>query len=509
MPESNHKANKQIARNTVFLYIRKIATLLIALYTSRILLQTLGIDDFGLYGLLGSIVILFNSLRGLFASSIQRFLNIEKCSSDERQNRIFSMGCTIHAGIALLFFVIVEIAGLIMIPNLNLEPEKVSVAYIVLQFSILASIVSILTVPYDALMMAKERFDAIAGFSLLDAFLRLLIIYLLTLAPTNRLIFYSILVFVVSLLIRLVNAIYCKRQFPLIAKYMFVRDHSLFKEMTKFAGWNFFGNLGYSLTNQGLNFVLNYFGGVVANAARAIAYQVNNNMRSFVVDIAVAFTPQSMQAYFEHKTRFYNLQFISAKASSAIFLIFAFPMYLLTAPILNLWLGECPEYSVSFIHGIFFYSMVRNWHGPIDIAFKSANKMQAYQICEIVIMILNLPISCLCLHLGTPLYSIFVIMTIVEFINMIAILLIAKKQIDFPMWNFIKSVVIPTCAAIIVFIIGYFTFYLFDIEPDSVINLLLYCVVLAFIALIVNIFVVFSSKERKKLFEIIKNKKRS
>lgn len=506
MTESNHNANKLIARNTIFLYARKILTLLIALYTSRVLLQTLGVDDFGLYGLIGSIVILFNSLRGLFASSIQRFLNIEKSSSDECQNRIFSMGVSIHIGIAVLFFIIVEIAGLIMIPNLNLGTEKISVAYIVLQFSILASVVSILTVPYDALMMAKERFDAIAGFSLFDSFLRLIIIYLLTLTETNHLIFYSILVFGVSLLMRLLNAIYCKRYFPLIARYWFVRDRKLFKEMTKFAGWNFFGNLGYSLTNQGLNFVLNLFGGVIANAARTIAYQVNNNMRSFVVDIAVAFTPQSMMAYKENRIRFYNLQFFSAKASSAIFFVFAFPMYLLTAPVLKFWLGECPEYSVAFIHGIFFYSMVRNWHGPIDIAFKSANKMQAYQICEIVIMVLNLPISWLCLHFGAPLYSIFLVMTIVEVVNMIAILLIGKKQIDFPIFKFIKDVVIPTCVAIAIFILGYFAFHILDITISSIMKLLLYCVALAIIALVVNMLFVFSSAEREKLYEMIKIK---
>lgn len=508
MSQSNLKANKQIARNTIFLYVRKILTLLIALYTSRVLLQSLGIDDFGLYGLIGSIVVLFNSLRGLFASSIQRFLNIEKGSSVESQNRIFAMGVIIHIGIAVLFFIVVEIAGLIMIPNLNLGPEKISVAYIVLQFSILASVVSILTVPYDALMMAKERFDAIAGFSLLDSFLRLGIIYLLTLAPAHRLVFYSILVFVVSLVIRLVNAIYCKRQFPKIAKYYLVRDHRLFKDMTKFAGWNFFGNLGFSLTNQGLNFVLNLYGGVVANAARTIAYQVNNNMRSFVVDIAVAFTPQSMMAYKENKTRFYNLQFFSAKASSAIFLIFAFPVYLLTEPVLKLWLGECPEYSVAFIHGIFFYSMVRNWHGPIDIAFKSANRMQAYQICEIVIMVLNLPLSWLCLHFGAPLYSIFVVMTIIEIINMIAILVIGKVQIDFPVWEFVKDVVVPTCAAITIFIIGYVAFFMLGLDTESVIKLLLWCMVLALFALAVNVLIVFSKTEREKLFEMIKNKKR-
>lgn len=506
MTATSSKENRRIARNTLFLYVRKILSLIIALYTSRVLLQTLGVDDFGLYGLIGSIVVLFNSLRSLFAASVQRFLNIEKNGNIETQNKVFSMGFSIHIGISILFFIIVEIAGCLMIPNLNLLPEKTYVAYWVLQFSILSAVVSILTVPYDALMMAKERFDAMAGFSLLDSFLRLGVIYLLIISPINKVITYSFLLFGVALLIRMLNAIYCKRQFRDIAKYRFDKDKSLFREMTHFAGWNFFGNLGYSLTNQGLNFVLNMFGGVIANAARQIAYQVNDNLRSFVVDISLAFIPQSMMTYKDNKTRFYNMQFFSAKAASSIFLILVFPVYMMTESILKLWLGESPLYAVSFIHGIFFYSMVRNWHGPVDIAFKSANRMKAYQIVEISIMLLNLPISWILLHYGFPLYSIFAVMTIVEVVNLFVILVLANRLVNFPIWDFLRRVILPTVITILIFILFYGAFNYLKLEPDSITKLLSYCSICAIVAVLTTVTVIFDGNERKKVFELLKKK---
>ena len=311
---------------------------------------------------------------------------------------------------------------------------------------------------------------------------------------------------IVSLVIRGLNAYYCKHNFRVIATYRFHKDKGLFKEMTKFAGWNFFGNLGFSLTNLGLNFVLNIFGGVVANAARTIAYQVNNNMRSFVVDIAVAFTPQSMMAYKENIKRFYTLQFFSAKASSAIFLVFVFPMCLFTEQVIQLWLGECPEYSVDFVRGIILYSIVRNLHGPVDIAFKSANKMKAYQICEIIIMILNIPLSYVFLYFGAPLYSIFLIMAIVEVSNLIAILYLAKRQIDFPLLVFMRDVILPTVGVVLVLsaLLGVYSY--FNIHTNNILQLIIYITVSILVAFILNSFILFNKSERSKILQLITKK---
>lgn len=498
-----HSNNKRIARNTLYLYLRKILSLIISLYTSRILLQALGIDDFGLFGLVGSIVVLFSSLRSLFASSIQRFLNIQTSSDLKEQNEIFSMGVLIHIGLSILFLVVVEIAGIFMIPELNLHPEKVSVAIWVLQFSILAAILSILTVPYDAVMMAKERFGFIALLQLFESILKVGVIFLLYISPINRLIFYVILLVALAFLIRFISAIYCHKNFPEIAKFHFLKNRKLLIQMTHFAGWNFFGNLGYSLTNQGLNFILNWFGGVVANAARTIAYQVNDNIRNFVIDASIAFTPQSMQAFYTDKTRFYSLQFLSSKICSSIFLILIFPIYVYTKPILIYWLGESPQYTVQFIHGIIVYSIIRNWHGPIDIAFKSANMMKKYQLAEILIMVLNLPVAWIFLHYNLPLYMVFYTMAIMEVVNLICILILAKIQLHFPVLEFCNKVIAPTVFIVIILYCLFIGNSFLDYNEDNFFYLISGCLIAVMISSGLNFLIMYSSMERKKILSTI------
>lgn len=499
--------NRKIAKNTFFLYIRKFLSLAIALYSSRVLLQTLGVDNFGLYGLVGSIVGIFNTLRGLFATSIQRFLNVEKHADSDIQNRIFSMGISIHVGIAIIFFIAVEIGGLLMLPHLNIHPEKTNEAFWVLQFSIFSAIVTILTVPYDALMMAKEKFDIIALFSLLDSILRLGVIFLLIFSPINKLIFYSILLFAVSVLFRVLNAWYCSKNFHSIAKFKFSNDRKLFKEMTVFAGWNSLGNIGLSLTTQGLNFVLNYFGGVIANAARTIAYQVNDNIRSFVFDVNTAFLPQSMMAFKDNKERFYSLQFFSSKLCSAVFLIFVFPVVLFTRPILEIWLSECPPYAVIFIQGVLVYSIIKNLRIPIDVAFKSANKMKNYQICELIIMGLNIPFSCISLYFGAPIYWVFFIMAILEFINLIFICIIAKSELNFPIKQYLKKVVEPVLTVIIILSI---LFVLSELYLKYVPNFLLTicgCCISVFVVILLDLFFILTKGERIKIISTLKTTK--
>ena len=184
--------NRRIARNTLLLYGRKAVTMLIALYSSRVLLQYLGIDDFGLYGLIGSIIAVFTSLKSTFAASVQRFLNVNKEESIARKNEIFCMGMIIHVLIAVVFILLAEIGGAILLPNLNLNTEKLIVAGCILRFTILSAAVSIITVPFDALAMANEKFDALAVISIIDSVLRLCVIFILSFSPIQRVVFYAI-----------------------------------------------------------------------------------------------------------------------------------------------------------------------------------------------------------------------------------------------------------------------------------------------------------------------------
>lgn len=191
--------NRRIARNTLLLYGRKAVTMLIALYSSRVLLQYLGIDDFGLYGLIGSIIAVFTSLKSTFAASVQRFLNVNKEESITRKNEIFCMGMIIHVLIAVVFILLAEIGGAILLPNLNLNTEKLIVAGCILRFTILSAAVSIITVPFDALAMANEKFDALAVISIIDSVLRLCVIFILSFSPIQRVVFYAILLLCVTI----------------------------------------------------------------------------------------------------------------------------------------------------------------------------------------------------------------------------------------------------------------------------------------------------------------------
>ncbi len=499
--------NKKIAINTLFLYLRKAISLVISLYTSRIVLEMLGVTEFGIYGLVGSIVAIFSVLRGLFASSIQRYINISKGSDSEGDvGKIFSIGLKIHLWISVCFFVVVEIAGWLLIPYLNIPTGNYSVAQWVLLFSILSAVITILTVPYDALIIANEKFKAYAVISLVEYVLRLGIVFLLVFSPFSRVAFYSIMVFVVSLIVRVINTIYCHRKFGDEAKYRNVSDRGLFIEMTRFAGWQFFGNLGYTVTNNGVNFIINIFGGVAVNAARTIAYQVMQSVQQFIGDINVSFQPQSMMLFAKHqKDDFLRLLILNSKATISIAVILSFPILMLTSPILHLWLGAVPDYTVSFVQCILLYLVIRSVHGPIDLLFKCDGRLKRYQLTECFIMTANLPITWLGLKLGLPYYSAFIIMGAVELINAIAILFIAKKQLEFNVAYYSRKVIWPSVGACIFLTSLFAISRIYDIINDSVSIpcLIVALFVLVCIASLTVLMFIFNSSERIKLKKLI------
>ncbi len=502
-----HQDNRKIAINTLFLYLRKAISLVISLYTSRIVLEMLGVTEFGIYGLVGSIVAIFSVLRGLFASSIQRYININKGSdSGADVGKIFSIGLKIHLWISVCFFVVVEIAGWLLIPHLNIPTGNFNVAQWVLLFSVLSAVITILTVPYDALIIANERFKAYAVISLIEYVLRLGIVFLLVFSPFSRVVFYSILVFFVSLIVRAINTIYCRIKFGDDAKYRNVRDRGLFVEMTKFAGWQFFGNLGYTVTNNGVNFIINILGGVAVNAARTIAYQVMQSVQQFISDINVSFQPQSMMLFANHqKDDFLGLLILNSKTTISIAVILSFPILMLTSPILHLWLGLVPDYTVSFVQCILLYLMIRSVHGPIDLLFKCDGKLKRYQLTECLIMSANLPLTWLGLKLGLPYYSAFIIMGTVELINTVAILFIAKKQLRFDIAYYSKNVIWPSVGACL-FLTSIFAInQIYSIITDSVSIpcLIAALFVLVCIASVTVLIFIFSSSERTKLKKFI------
>lgn len=454
MTADNAQGNRRIARNTLYLYLRKLFTLGVGLYTSRALLHYLGVDDFGLYGLVGSVIVLFGSLRGLFSSTIQRFINFEKGrGNNERVNLIFCLGLKIQIWIALAFIVAIEIAGLVMIPDLNIPEGSRPAAYWILQFSLLSAVVSILTVPYDAVIIAHERFNAYALFAVVESALKLGAVLLLAFSPFTPVVYYAILLFIVALIVRALNLIYCRREVPAEVKFSNIGNRALLKEMTGFAGWQFLGNLGFTLSQSGINFILNWFGGVAVNAARAVAIQFSSLLETFTSDLNVSFKPQIIDSWSRgDRQRFFDLVFTCWRITFFLTAIIAFPAFIVAGPMLKLWLGNVPPYAAAFVQALILYILVRCFHTVFDVMFKADGNLRAYQITEVICQIAILPLTWAALRLGAPYQSVFYSMAFIEAVNLLVISLIARKQLAMSLGTAFRKVFARVGAVMVVLI---------------------------------------------------------
>jgi len=492
-------ANKRIAKNTGFLYIRMLLMMGIAFFSSRILLRELGVEDFGLYGVVGGVVAMFGSLRGIFASSIQRFLNFEKGrGNSDKLNRIFNIGVTIHLLLSVVFLILAETVGLWFLNNkLVIQPDRLIAANWVFQFSIAASIVTLMTIPYDAVIIANERMKAFAYISILDAILKLGIIFLISFFGNDKLIFYGLLILIVSIITRSVNMIYSRRNFE-ESKYRFIWDKNLFKQIGSFAGWNFLGTTAFTFTNEGVNILLNIFGGTPVNAARTIAYQVRSIATQFASNILMAVNPQLIKLYSQNKKRdFTDLLFFISKATFFVMLFLCLPIILFADTILTLWLVNVPEYTVVFVKLILVFLMVRILHSPIDTLFKATGNIKYYQIVDALILSLNLPISYFLLKNDYELHSVFVVMIFVEAIDLISVLYLAKRMGELNMSNYLIRVIHPcVLVSIIAASSSYFIIRLLN-SPLLIVQLTYFMGVL--IIIIMSTFVVGFNKKEKKI----------
>ena len=474
-------SSKKLVKNTGFLYARMFIMMCIAFFTSRILLQELGINDFGIYNIVGGIVAMFSSLRGAFASSIQRFLNYEMgMNRNDELKKIFSMSVTIHIIICIIFFVLAETIGYWFLNSkLNIAPERMDAAHWVFQFSILATLITIMTIPYDAVIIANEKMDIFAYISILDVGLKLIIIFLLSWLDVDKLKLYAVLVFIVSFIIRSINSIYCKRTFQ-ECRYSLFWDTKMFKRLGSFAGWNFLGNTAFTLVNEGLNILLNIFGGTVANAARGIAYQVRNATTNFISNIQLAANPQIVKLYAQNKKdEVFNILFITSKASFYVLLIICLPIILYVEPLLKLWLGIVPEFSSIFIQLILLFLLIRVFHGALDSLFKATGRIKEYQIVDGSILLLTIPVSYILLRQGMPLSTVFVVMIVVEVINLFAILRIARNIGQLNILTYVKKVLLPCFStAFVSGILSYLISYNFEYKNFFILLLYIICSIL-------------------------------
>ena len=447
--------NKRIAKNTLMLYIRMLFTMAVSLFTSRVILNTLGVEDYGIQNVVGGVITMFTFINGGMVSSTQRYLNFEIVKGNaERLKSVFNTALQIHALIALVIIILGETIGLwFLMEKLVIPEERMTAAMWVYQCSIIACAVNILSVPYNADIIAHEKMSAFAYISILDVTLKLVIVYLLVVSPIDKLIAYAILTLLVQLLIRYVYTRYCNKHF----QESFVEwkmNKPLFKEMLSFAGWSFWGNLAGILYTQGLNMMLNIFFGPVVNAARGIAVQVQSAVQQFVGGFQTALNPQITKNYaVGDLEQMHNLMFRSAKFSFLLLFFLSLPVLLETDFLLTVWLKNVPDNAAIFTQIMICISLIYTTSNPCVIANQATGKVKVYQIVVGGILLTILPISYIVLKLGAPVYSVFIVHFCVEVVAQFSRMFILRKLINLPLWQYMKNIYIPIICTVAVAVI--------------------------------------------------------
>lgn len=394
--------NKRIAKNTLMLYFRMLFTMAVSLFTSRVVLNTLGVEDYGIYNVVGGVVSMFSIISGSLSAAISRFITVELAKGDaDKLRKTFSASVTIQLLLSLIIVVLIESIGVWFLNvKMVIPAERMDAANWVLQFSIVTFVINLISVPYNATIIAHEKMSAFAYISILEVVCKLVIVYLLKISPIDRLVFYAILMCAVSVIIRLVYGYYCNRHFA-ECKFSFRFDKDLLKRMFSFAGWNFIGASSAVLRDQGGNIIINLFGGPAVNAARGIAMQVNHAIVGFSNNFMTALNPQITKSYAsgEHDYMM-KLIFRGARFSFYMLLFLSLPVLANTHYILSLWLGIVPEHSVLFVRLALIFAMSESISSPLVTAMLATGKIRNYQIVVGGLQMLNLPISYVLLRIG-------------------------------------------------------------------------------------------------------------
>lgn len=396
------ETNKRIAKNTLLLYFRMLFMMAVSLYTSRIVLNALGVEDFGIYNVVGGVVAMFTVLSGSLSAAISRFITYELGKGNqENLNKIFSSAVTIQIGLAGIIILLAEIIGIWFLNvKMNIPEMRMEAANWVFQFSILTFAINLISVPYNASIIAHEKMSAFAYISILEAIGKLTIAYLIVVSPMDKLIFYAILMCIVALIVRFTYGNYCKRHFS-ECTYHFIWDKQLLKQMFGFAGWNFIGAASAVLRDQGGNVAINLFCGPTVNAARGVAFQVNNAVNQFVTNFMTALNPQITKSYASgDKEYMMTLIFQGARLSFYMLLLLSLPILANTHYILGLWLKLVPEHAVLFVQLILIFAMSESISYPLITAMLATGKIRNYQIIVGGLQMMNLPISYILLRLG-------------------------------------------------------------------------------------------------------------
>ena len=445
--------NKRIAKNTLLLYVRTLLMILINLYTQRVVLNTLGVEDFGINNVVAGVITMLGFLTGSLSAASSRYITYDLGKGDlVVMKRTFGNILSIHFILALFVLIVGETAGLwFMTTQLHIPSEREFAAFWVYQFSIFSFICSMTNVPYNAMIVAHEKMSAFAYIGIGDAVLKLLVAFALLVVSYDKLIIYSALLFVIQLFDRFVYEWYCHRRFE-ESHTRFSFDKSLFKEIFYFAGWTMNGNLAVIGYTQGLNILLNIFFGPLVNAARGIAVQVENVAMSFCSNFQMALNPQLTKSYaVEDYEHMHQLLKASSKYSFYLTMLICLPMMLEAQLILQWWLGLVPEHTVNFIRLILVYALLYSLANPVIISVHATGRIKRFQMVEGGMLLSIVPIAYILLrffHVSPEL--VFVVHLIVEICTQIVRVCIVLPMIQMNIMEYVNGVILPILNVVII-----------------------------------------------------------
>lgn len=445
--ETTH--NKRIAKNTFLLYFRMLFILGASLYTSRLVLNTLGVDDYGIYNVVGGAVSILSLFSTSLANSAIRFLTVELGVGDLKAvNKVFCTAQVIHLILACIMLIFAEIIGVWFVnTTLNIPEARLNAANWVYQFSVASFFVSIVILPFDALIIAHERMKAFAYIGVFDIGLKFALIWGLAnnTLDIDKLICYGGILLFVTIVTQVSYVIYCYRNFP-ESHYRFIWDRKILREMSGFAGWNFIGTSAGLLRDQGVNILLNLFYGPVVNAARGICYSVNNAVNSFVGNFMVALNPQITKSYSaDNYTHAQSLVLFGCRFSYYILLLLIIPILFETEFVLKIWLTNYPAYTVEFIRLVLIFSITESLSHPLNTLQSATGIIRNYQVVTGIVILFNFPLSYIFLSFGFEPYFTIGISIFLSIICLLIRLFFLKKSTGLMPLQYLKEVVVNVC----------------------------------------------------------------
>ena len=498
-------SGSKIARNTIFLYFRMILIMLVSLYTVRAVLNALGVVDYGIFSAIGGVVTSMTFLTLVLDNASQRFFSLEIGKGNENKlSACFNSMLIVYGALSVLIVLLIEVVGLWLISNkMTIPADRLVAAQFVLHLSLASFVVTVLTNPFRALLMSNEHMDVYAYISIFDAISKLVIAFMLYRSPIDTLVFYAVLLFVVTSISNGLYILLCRKRchLPITFKY----QKQVVIDIFKYSAWTLFGTISGVASIQGCNILLNMFSGPVANAAFAIGTQVSNNIQQFASSFFTAVRPPLTKSYSAGDIMYMNKLFtFSNKSIFALTFAIVFPLMVKTEFVLQLWLGDVSLYMADFVRIMLLYALVLTLNNPITTIVQAAGKVKLYHSVVDGFALLVLPLLYLGLRLQIEVTYCLMILVIIFSIAHILRLIILKKVINFSIRQYVLSFVFR--AFLVALLCVLCAVGLKILLSDSIATSLIILLICTLLPILLSSSILFNKEERRQIMQLVRKK---